>query len=86
MAEPTGIRTAMRCRLDRPALAAAAAAAPVDGWWTLEVDLDERQADGLTCLRCGGQDGAMVPVGWVERPDGTVCALFAHGECEERLP
>jgi hypothetical protein len=86
--------TAMRCRLDRPAVAAATTAPRVDGMWVIDLDLNDRQADGQACIRCGQRDGPMVPVGWAERPtnvlrrigvtdDARNCQIFAHVECQE---
>lgn len=39
--------------------------------------LNEAQRDGRACLRCGGEDGGMVPVG---RIDGV--QVFVHRVCE----
>lgn len=58
----------MKVRLDRPAVEATKDVARVDGVWTLDLALDEAQADGRRCIRCGGHaipvdGGGMVPVG-----------------------
>jgi hypothetical protein len=86
--------TVMRCRLDRPAVAAASTAGRIDGVWVVDLDLDDRQADGRACIRCGQRGSSMLPVGWAERPtdvlrrigvsdDARNCQIFAHVECQE---
>ncbi len=78
---------AIKVRLDRPAVEATKNVPSVNGVWTLDLALDEAQADGRRCIRCGGRaipsdGGGMVPVGWADREDGA-CQIFAHVECGE---
>lgn len=85
----------MRCCLDRPAVPEVIGPPGPDGTWPvdLDLDLDDRQADGLTGIRCGARAGRMVPVGWADRPpeilarlgvspDSARCQVFAHDECQ----
>jgi len=69
--------TAVLVRLDKPVVPGAPG--------TLTLDLTDDEADGLVCIRCGRQEGPMVPVGWtVDRDAPNQCALFAHDECPPR--
>lgn len=47
----------MQCNLDRPAVAEAAGAPGPNGRWQIDLDLDDRHADELACIRCGGMSG-----------------------------
>jgi len=82
----------MQCYLDRPAVPEASGPPGPDGTWPVDLDLDDGQADGLTCIRCGRSDGTVVPVGWADRPlevlarlgvrpEATRCQIVAHDEC-----
>ena len=84
----------MRCRLDPPTVPATRHAPRVDGAWVVDLHLDDAQADGLACIRCGKRGGPMVPVGWAERPSDVLerlgvdpgcrhCQVFAHVECAD---